>query len=368
MSGVEPLRREFLWHVHTVGGVDSAGAVAKLLEFWSPDGCIMHCGRGDLGLGVEAFGRIPVVWLDRDPATLPPGASCVAQDSRAAGTLAARELLRLHLRSFGYIGKPGRWFWSEERRAGFAGALAINGFECGVFCWEPASGADGLLGFLASLPKPAGILCANDMIASEVIGCAGRAGIPVPRELAVVGVDDVESICEAAIPTITSIHPSFPAAGAMAARMLNALVENGGCGDGARLFSAGFLTRRQSTRILPSEAGRIDAALEMIRRRAADGVTVADVVGEMGVSRRLAELHFRRWTGGTVIGEIHAARVRLAQRMICDGFTQIGRLHRRCGFASASTFRRVFKAVSGLSPREFAAGREDGSAASAGLV
>lgn len=354
MSGIEPLRKEFLWRVHTIGGVDSAGSLAKLLEFWTPDGCIMQCGDGDLGLGFSDFGSVPVVWIDRDPATLPPDAYCVAQDSRAAGVLAARELLRLHLRSYGYIGKPGHWFWSEERHRGFDESLAINGFKCLCFGGLSGRGSDSMAAFLLSMPKPAGVFCANDEIASEAIECAAKAGIAMPRDLAVVGVDDVDDICEAAAPSITSIHPSFPVASAMAARMLNDLIERGGGSGGARKFSAGFLTRRQSTRILPPGAERVDASLEMIRRRAAEGVTVEDVVRVVGGSRRLAELNFRRHVGNTVIGEIHAARVHLAQRMIRDGFTQIGRIHGRCGFKSAATFRRVFKAVTGLSPRDFA--------------
>ena len=70
-------------------------------------------------------------------------------------------------------------------------------------------------------------------------------------------------------------------------------------------------------------------------------------------SRRSAEIRFRKWTGTTVLGAIHAARVDLAKRLLAEGTVRVGDLPSRCGFKSASAFRRVFTALAGLSPQAY---------------
>ena len=98
---------------------------------------------------------------------------------------------------------------------------------------------------------------------------------------------------------------------------------------------------------------RFGKALELIRRGAAAGVGVDDVAAALGCSRRSAEIRFRKWMGCTVLDAIHAARVDLAKRILADGMVRIGDLPSRCGFKSVATFRRVFSAVAGMSPRDY---------------
>ena len=77
-------------------------------------------------------------------------------------------------------------------------------------------------------------------------------------------------------------------------------------------------------------------------------------MSQLYCSRRSAEIRFRKWTGTTVLGAIHAARVDLAKRLLADGVVRIGDLPSRCGFKSAATFRRVFTDLVGESPRDYA--------------
>ena len=108
-----------------------------------------------------------------------------------------------------------------------------------------------------------------------------------------------------------------------------------------------------ATRRIEVRGARFGKALELIRRGAAAGVGVDDVAAALGCSRRSAEIRFRKWTGTTVLDAIHAARVDLAKRFLADGMVRIGDLPSRCGFKSAATFRRVFSAVAGMSPRDY---------------
>ncbi len=354
LSGIAELRDKHGWSVHIIGDIDSRKTLLKLLEFWNPDGCIVHCALDDKAFNAADFAGMPTVWLDRDPATLPPGALCVMQDARSAGTIAAKELLRYDLASYAFVDRADAPFWSKGRREAFKEAVELNRSPYFEFCEKGVSSwTKRLSGFIRSLSRPAGVFCANDTVAADVISVASRAGIAIPEELLVVGVDDVEAYCEALSPTLTSVRPSFAEEGRGAADLLAERFANSRLRGVVRTFSVHEITLRQSTRRISAKGGNIAAALEMIRRRAADGVTVGEVVKLMKCSRRSGEIHFKQYLRSSILDEIHSARIELAKKLISDGGAHIGGLHLRCGFSSPATFRRVFKSITGLSPQAF---------------
>ena len=193
LSGIVSLRESHGCNVHIIGDIASRKTLKRLLEFWSPDGCIIHCGLRDDCFVPADFGRIPTVWLDRDPASLPPGSLCVMQDARSVGRIAAKELLKYDLESYAFVDRPDPQFWSKGRRDAFKEAVDLNGrayFEFGEkrrHWWSQK-----LPGFLSSLPRPAGVFCTNDIVAADVISAATRLGIAIPDDMAVVGVDDAD--------------------------------------------------------------------------------------------------------------------------------------------------------------------------------
>lgn len=354
LSGIAELRDKHGWSVHIIGDIDSRKTLRRLLEFWNPDGCIVHCALDDKAFNAADFAGVPTVWLDRDPATLPPGALCVMQDARSVGTIAAKELLRYDLASYAFIDRSDAPFWSKGRREAFKEAVELNRSPYFEFCEKGASSwTKRLSGFIRSLSRPAGLFCANDTVAADVISVASRAGIAIPEELLVVGVDDVEAYCEALSPTLTSVRPSFAEEGRGAADLLAKRLANPRLKGIVKTFSAHEITLRQSTRRISAKGGNIGLALEMIRRRASEGVSVGEVVKLMGSSRRSAEIRFKQYLHSSILDEIHSARIELAKKLISDGGAHIGGLHRRCGFDSPATFRRVFKSVTGLSPQAF---------------
>ena len=134
LSGIAELRDKHGWSVHIIGDIDSRKTLLKLLEFWNPDGCIVHCALDDKAFNAADFAGMPTVWLDRDPATLPPGALCVMQDARSAGTIAAKELLRYDLASYAFVDRADAPFWSKGRREAFKEAVELNRSPYFEFC------------------------------------------------------------------------------------------------------------------------------------------------------------------------------------------------------------------------------------------
>jgi hypothetical protein len=140
----------------------------------------------------------------------PSGVMWIHNDDPACGALAARHFLERGHRHFAFVGISGAAI-SAERLRGFAGALAAEGVpEVLDVSLEP--GGDGpnhqrLAEALSRLPRPCAVFACNDVRAGHCLRAAQLAGIVVPEELAILGVDDDDLYCNMAPVALSSVCP-----------------------------------------------------------------------------------------------------------------------------------------------------------------
>lgn len=363
-DGIYRYARAHGWNVFVAEHKMDREAVADLLAFWRPDGVIVEGAMDEAGVFLsDVFGDVPVVYLVCDRRHLPPEALCVSHDSRSLGRVAAREFLSLGLASFAFFGFAGL-FWSAERAARFREILRLAGQELALFerpfleqDWRDLStGFTQSFGaWLKSLPKPCGLLAANDQLGTEAISTCHALGFAVPDDVLVLGIDNDESLCEHVSPTLSSIRPNFEEAGFQAASLLDARRMAGGAfaGDRQRFFAADGLVRRQSTRRLPRANAVVSKALELVRLRACSGLRPRDVFAELGCSRRTAELRFRELAGHSVQEEILLTRLARVKQLLSREDVPVETIARRCGWKSTAQLRVFFKATEGVSMRQW---------------
>lgn len=347
------------WHVQVVEGAPSTKAFRRLVEFWHPIGVIVECGGGYQELPTDLFDGLPTVYLDRNPRTLPADAACVSHDSVATGHLAAKELLVTGHPHFAFVPYPQPRFWSDDRERGFKDALALNGLACETFggvghaTLQSVNWQKSLRHWIERLPKPCGIFAANDAVAAEVLIAAAKTGFEVPREIAVCGVDNFAPICEHTVPTLTSVQPDFLMAGELAARTLDEIA-HGKHRQATRLtFGPAGIVRRASTRICRRYDPEATAAMELIRRRACEGISSAEVVATFKCSRRMAEIRFRQVAGHSILDEIQAVRLDKAKELLKDSSLDISAIANFCGFKAANALWKFFHQETGHSPTEW---------------
>ena len=331
--------------------------VRKLISFWSPVGCIVE-GNGK-NVTVEtippgAFGDIPVVYLGCEAPIMPEGATNVVHDAVATSNAAARELLSLDFRSFAFVGVCGK-SWSARRRDAFAAALETNGERMETMDFDMAASVDyeseakRLRIWLSALPKPCGLMAANDAMAEIVLSICKMSNIAVPDEIAVIGVDDVESICENTTPKLSSVRPDFRQGGSLAARLLVKKL-NGDTAQRNVIFSVYGIVRRGSTRVFRRKDSEVADALERIW--APDGVFLSakEVLSGFSCSRRNAEIRFRTITGRSVLQELAAARLQRAKKLLAETSLQVSEIASDCGYKFTAHFRKIFRAETGMNP------------------
>lgn len=363
-DGIYRYARAHGWNVFVAEHKMDREAVADVLAFWRPDGVIVEGAMDEAGVFLpDVFGDVPVVYLVCDHRHLSSEALCVNHDSRSFGRVAAREFLSMGLASFAFFGFAGL-FWSAERAARFREVLRLAGRELALFerpflehDWRDLStGFTQSFGaWLKSLPKPCGLLAANDQLGAETISTCRALGLAVPDDVLVLGIDNDESLCEHVSPTLSSIRPNFEEAGFQAASLLDARRTAGGAfaGDRQRFFAADGLVRRQSTRRLPRANAVVSKALELVRLRACSGLRPRDVFAELGCSRRTAELRFRELAGHSIQEEILLTRLARVKQLLSREDVPVETIARRCGWKSTAQLRVFFKATEGVSMRQW---------------
>lgn len=353
LNGILEIARKRNCHVQSLDWRPDRRRIAELREFWHPIGAIAESWNDEKDIDPEVFGDLPTVFISRDPAALPPKCLCVLHDQEATARLAAHELLMTGYANFAFIHPPGRRYWAEERCKGFVKALRTNGKPCGEFRCS-AVGATArqreLMKFIMALPKPCAVLAANDKTAEETLAVARLRGISVPGELAVLGVDNFEQICDNTDPPLSSIEPNFRNGGSMAMMMLLAAVKEGKsyAGSSRAMFGPLRIARRASTRCLFVYDKCVSDALDLIRREACGSLTAAEVAKVFPCSRRFADERFRKATGHSILEEIHAVRLDRAKTLLSNPNQVLGSISDFCGFKTPNAFRKFFKKETGM--------------------
>ena len=158
--------------------------------------------------------------------------------------------------------------------------------------------------------------------------------------------------CENAVPTITSIEQDFRGAGRLAADLLARLIADPKLPEEHLKFGPVRLERRQSSRSFKLKDPRITRAVERIRRDATTGISAADILAEIPLSRRLAEKRFLAATGKTILQEIQDVRLEKVFELLATDIP-IGHIASRCGMQSDSFLKRFFKTRTGMTLREW---------------
>lgn len=217
--------------------------------------------------------------------------SFVSSDCQATGHAAADFLLDSGVcRSFAFVPDVHHRAWGHLRGHAFIDHIGKHGFRTAVYRRPKGVSCDlaELSAWLKSLPKPCGVFAAFDDRALDVLEACRAAGLAVPDEIAVVGVDNDTLLCEHTIPAITSVQPDHAAVGRLAAEILCEMMETRSTKHARRETCAGAQLVARETTPSVSNAGRlVQKAVAYIHANATKGIGVRDVVAHSLSARSL---------------------------------------------------------------------------------
>ncbi|HEY8254857.1 MAG TPA: LacI family DNA-binding transcriptional regulator [Rhizomicrobium sp.] len=209
---------------------DAAATILVSIKHTRLDGVILTPPLSDNQAVRESLvgQKIPHVLIS--PPKLEPGVSSVTMDDRRAAFDMTQYLISLGHRRIGFIKGLSRHGAAMLRLLGYEDALRSSGIELdedlvkdGNFRFQ--SGADAAEQLLRRKERPTAIFASNDEMGAGVVATAHRLGISIPRELSVVGFDDVP-YASITWPALTTVHQPIAEMGAAAAGLLIAGIQS----------------------------------------------------------------------------------------------------------------------------------------------
>lgn len=327
------------------------------LANWKGDGILSRATTPQLVEAIAATG-VPLVeltdrWVE---AKLPD----VRSDDAAIGSLAAEHLLERGFQHFGYCGFIGE-AWSHRRQEAFIAAVERAGWSCEAYGspWQTSAARSWddeqqrLAAWLRRVPRPLGIMACNDVRGQHVLEACSAEGVAVPEEVAVIGVDNDELICQIGAPPLSSVIPNAEGVGFRAAELLSQLMGGNASAVPSQLIEPLGVAVRQSTDVVAIDDAGIAAALHFIRQHACRGISVKEVTENVPVSRSTLERQLRKYLGRTPQQEIRNVQIKKARELLVTTDLPTERIALLCGFEHPEYMHVVFKRLTGMTPGAF---------------
>ncbi len=288
------------------------------------------------------------------------GYSTIVGDYKSLGVIAAEYFLSRGFRRFAYCGFEDR-FWSRFTGDSFISEISKKGFE--FYRYECPKYKKKTLWFdecqeiakwLSNLPKPIAVMACNDDRAQNILEACKVARLHVPEEVAVLGSDNDDLICDLSTPSLSSVPYNYEKAGFEAAKLLDELMKNKNKDKQKNIIIRPMaVVTRQSTDIMAIEDKEVSMAMRYIRQHAKEKFQVENVVEAVSISRRELYNRFQRILNRSVHDEIIRVRVAEIANMLVETNLTISQIAVVLGETSDKHIARIFRSYMGMSPIEY---------------
>ena len=284
----------------------------------------------------------------------------ITADYLGTGKMAARFFLDRGFRNFGFFGFRNVC-WSDERCEGFRREIEAAGF--GEYFYEYNMQEldrlwyyerEQLAQWLKSLPKPIGIMASDDNQGFNLIEACHSAGVKIPAEVSVIGVDNDELLCSLGNPTLSSIQVNIEEGGYRTAELIERMVTNPDTPLEDIVLKPIKIVGRISTAAYATDDIQIQKAVQFIHQNFQKKISVKDVMNEVALSRRLLERRFKQVTGVTLYQYITDLKIkRFAEMLLDDKEEQVTSIALSLGESDTKSISRRFKHIYGCSPHDW---------------
>lgn len=351
---VSYIREHRLWSLY-LSEHNRGDKPPRWLNHWKGHGIIARIENAAIA---DALRRVSVPIVDVSAARLIPALPWFETDDGAFAHLAAEHLLERGFKHFAFAGDE-RFNWSNWRCEHFQNCIRAAGSPC--FIYQSTRGldlddeeqVDDLEQWVAGLPKPVGIMACYDFRGQQVLDACRRIGVAVPEEVAVIGVDNDDMLCELSDPPLSSVIPNTHRTGYEAAKLLDEMMSGKKAKGETHLIPPLGVATRQSTDVLAIDDRNIARAVHYIRQHACDNISVRDVLRAVPQSRRLLESRFRKLIGRTPHEEILQVKLNRVKQLLTETDLSLEQIAERAGFSHVEYLTVAFKREVGMPPSKF---------------
>ena len=282
----------------------------------------------------------------------------ITGDYFKTGTMAADFFLGRGFSNFAYYGFKDM-VWSRERSDGFKSRIEEAGFHVSIlniqnrkneqWSYDAIEVSDWLL----SLPKPAALFACDDYFASQITETCKIYNISVPDEIAVLGVDNDDLICNISDPPLSSIVLDVEKGGYQAAGVLHQLMNK----EIAQAFDIVIpplrIESRKSTEKYAVNDKYILQIIDYIKNNYTRPISITDVMRLVPLSRRMLEKRFKKEMGISIYQYLLNYRIEQFTELIIKTPAPLTELALECGFEDYKNVARIFRKYKGTAPLQY---------------
>jgi len=207
--------------------------------------------------------------------------------------------------------------------------------------------------WLKSLPHGTGIVVVNDAQAVRVLNACRLLGISIPEQLAVLGIDNDENLCNLTTPMLSSLDVNVEIVGYKAAELLDLKINRRKLPPLPILIPPSGVVVRRSTDILAISDPDLVAAVHFISEFATQGLTVQAVAKHVSLSHSTLCRLFQRELKRSVKEEITRVRLKHAKFLLAQSHLEIRAIAKQCGYQTVEHFAAIFKSNTGETPMAY---------------
>lgn len=228
---------------------NDTGGYARLITENHVDGILLSGPRqDDKALMRLHQQRLPIMLMGQLPETDIP---FVDVNATAGAELAVHHLIELGHQRIGMItNAPFDYTSARQRREGYFRALRnaklpVDKALIRAGNYTPASGFQAMKELLRVTPRLTAVFVASDVVAMGALLAVKQAGLRIPKDIAMVGFDDIP-LAEFYDPPLTTIRlPAFGLGWAGGERLIR-IIQGEGLNDASLLLESKLITRQSS--------------------------------------------------------------------------------------------------------------------------
>lgn len=328
--------------------------VVEWAKKWQADAIIAQLT--DVNIELLNDLNIPIIvqnYRDRNKAV-----SNLTGDYFNTGVMAAKFFLNRGYRNFAFYGFKGA-IWSRERADGYSHEIEKQGYKLAVLendnkDKEEWSYNHTVLGnWLQSLPKPVALFACDDHFALQISETCNVYNINVPDDIAILGVDNDDLLCNISDPPLSSIVLDVENGGYNAGKLLHQLITKEITEPFNIVVNPLIIERRKSTEKYAVSDKNIRIILNYIEKNYANHLSVEELVKQVPLSRRVLEKKFKEETGESLYQYIQNYRIDQFTRLLITTDYSLFEAALQSGFENYKNVSRVFRKYKSLSPAEY---------------
>jgi LacI family transcriptional regulator len=207
--------------------------------------------------------------------------------------------------------------------------------------------------WLQSLPKPVALFACDDHFALQISETCNVYNINVPDDIAILGVDNDDLLCNISDPPLSSIVLDVENGGYNAGKLLHQLITKEITEPFNIVVNPLIIERRKSTEKYAVSDKNIRIILNYIEKNYANHLSVEELVKQVPLSRRVLEKKFKEETGESLYQYIQNYRIDQFTRLLITTDYSLFEAALQSGFENYKNVSRVFRKYKALSPAEY---------------